>query len=820
MSIVMWKDWLAGLSVDVIGGAEKMAVLDGVTPKNITTDLMADYAIDKLVAAAAVTPTAGDAILMERSGAEGTFDLAALASYVVGSAWTVATEVSPATDVDKFLVNRSGTVYELDIDTVASYVNGAILDLTGLTPATPGSSDLFLFGAGANPRKITLANLETQLWTDFATYAGALAAVTTTAATDKFYCIQGGTPKQVTPVQLAAYIVPNAGDTVAPLTTTPGRVPAWDTAAKTLTDGYTVVTSVRTVAGGAVNTAFATERAVREAIGSLTSLDIVGGVDIGAALVDGDLFIVDDGAAGVIRKSALSRVWTYITTKIQGLTAKTTPVDADILLIQDSADSNALKELTVASLWDNRYVTDAMAIKLDDFAAPDDNTDRDATTLLHGLMSKLDKVKLDGIEELADVTDAANVDAAGATMNTDADVSANAWVIDEDNMVSDLATRVPTQQSVKAYVDAEVTGATYGGSITTLDIDGGVDIGAAIADADLFIVDDGGAGTNRKCAASRLLTYAQTIKLDDFAAPDDNTDLNASSTRHGLLMKLENTGTKVLYDNGTWADPPGATGGEANTVANVGSGEDVFKEKSGTELRFRGIAAGSNRVSVTTNGDNIEVDIAGDVVGRWRTIATSRYTATPASTSSITMSNTAGITVGTPIRYTYSATVFYGIVTAVTADTSITVAGAPLNTGVALTALEIGNPEQVVQLATFVGGNYADDQDDLLVADMKAYVRWKLGRGYLVQMEFTHATAAGTTQPWINVKVGGDLVGTADTVLGLQLSTAGAWVESAVATDTTNYVIDRNEAIELTCTAAGVGDAAENLSGNLVFVLE
>ena len=45
-------------------------------------------------------------------------------------------------------------------------------------------------------------------------------------------------------------------------------------------------------------------------------------------------------------------------------------------------------------------------------------------------------------------------------------------------------------------------------SIATLDIDGGTDIGAAIVDADLFIIDDGAGGTNRKVAASRLKTYA------------------------------------------------------------------------------------------------------------------------------------------------------------------------------------------------------------------------------------------------------------------------------------------------------------------------
>jgi len=44
-------------------------------------------------------------------------------------------------------------------------------------------------------------------------------------------------------------------------------------------------------------------------------------------------------------------------------------------------------------------------------------------------------------------------------------------------------------------------------NITNLDIDGATDIGAAIVDADLFIIDDGAGGTNRKTAASRIVTY-------------------------------------------------------------------------------------------------------------------------------------------------------------------------------------------------------------------------------------------------------------------------------------------------------------------------
>ena len=44
-------------------------------------------------------------------------------------------------------------------------------------------------------------------------------------------------------------------------------------------------------------------------------------------------------------------------------------------------------------------------------------------------------------------------------------------------------------------------------ALSALDIDGGTDIGADIVDADLFIVDDGAGGTNRKTTAARIKTY-------------------------------------------------------------------------------------------------------------------------------------------------------------------------------------------------------------------------------------------------------------------------------------------------------------------------
>ena len=46
--------------------------------------------------------------------------------------------------------------------------------------------------------------------------------------------------------------------------------------------------------------------------------------------------------------------------------------------------------------------------------------------------------------------------------------------------------------------------------LTTLDIDGGTDIGAALSATDLIIVDDGAGGTNRKAALSRVTTLTDS----------------------------------------------------------------------------------------------------------------------------------------------------------------------------------------------------------------------------------------------------------------------------------------------------------------------
>ena len=120
------------------------------------------------------------------------------------------------------------------------------------------------------------------------------------------------------------------------------------------------------------------------------------------------------------------------------------------------------------------------------------------------------------------------------------------------------------------------------GKLTHLDIDGGTDINANIADADLLIMDDGAGGTNRKVAASRLKTYISTA-LDDITTGDAATTLATSAGN--ITIDAQGSDTDIIF-KGT-DDSSDIT---MLTLDGSDAGAATFNDKiimgSGKELQF------------------------------------------------------------------------------------------------------------------------------------------------------------------------------------------------------------------------------------------
>jgi microcystin-dependent protein len=102
--------------------------------------------------------------------------------------------------------------------------------------------------------------------------------------------------------------------------------------------------------------------------------------------------------------------------------------------------------------------------------------------------------------------------------------------------------------------------------LADLDIDGGTDIGEAIVDADLFIIDNGAGGTNRKTAASRLKTYISagtTVALDDITTGDAASTLATSAGN--ITIDAQGDDTDIIFK--------GTDGGADTTFLTIDGSE-------------------------------------------------------------------------------------------------------------------------------------------------------------------------------------------------------------------------------------------------------
>lgn len=207
-----------------------------------------------------------------------------------------------------------------------------------------------------------------------------------------------------------------------------------------------------------------------------------------------------------------------------------------------------------------------------------------------------DETKLDGIEAGADVTDAAAVAAAGAVMEADTTTAAMSFVVDEDDMASDSATKVPTQQSVKAYVDASGGGG-----------------GGAPTDASYVTVSAEAGLSNETTFATALATWIRQVRKASNETVNNSTVLQNDDALLFALAANEvwDFELLLLVDGATGADikiaftvPALATVGWYSYAPQLAETGVPITNASGTAaVRFGGHVTGSaTSLSVGTMG--------------------------------------------------------------------------------------------------------------------------------------------------------------------------------------------------------------------------
>ena len=240
------------------------------------------------------------------------------------------------------------------------------------------------------------------------------------------------------------------------------------------------------------------EIAVSRSNGTVT-VSLPDNVTVGAALtVTGKLDVngTDHDIAGAV---ALDHV------TVSGITTVTGQIDgnggADI-----SGGETTLSSATVSDLTDNRIVVAGSSGALED----DGNLTFDGEVLTVGVRASIANASVTGVTTTGTLTFSGGGSATS--------------ILDEDNMASDSATALATQQSIKAYVDSQVTA-------QDLDIAGGTGTGAVDLDSQSLTI----AGTTNEI---ETVASNQTITI---GLPNDVTVSNNLTVSGNLYVNGSTT---------------------------------------------------------------------------------------------------------------------------------------------------------------------------------------------------------------------------------------------------------------------------------------
>jgi len=230
-------------------------------------------------------------------------------------------------------------------------------------------------------------------------------------------------------------------------------------------------------------------------------------------------------------------------------------------------------------------------------------------------------------------------DGNNTTVNVTDDLINNKIDVQIDYTGSDELVKASAADTMPGFLDTKLTagtnvtfntlnpGANESVEISATDTDTTYDLTSAqnVSDVDITLTGSDATTDTVKLVAGTNITLTDSgtnqVTIDAAGGGEANTASNVGTgagqvfkqkTGVDLELKTIKAGTNITVTNNVDDITIDATGGsgEVNTASNVGVGDGVFKQKTGVDLEFKSLVAGTN-ITLTSGTDTITIDAAG-----------------------------------------------------------------------------------------------------------------------------------------------------------------------------------------------------------------